>query len=518
MKKVVLVILDGWGMAPAWGGNAIEMSETPNFDSFWRKYPHRELKAAEEAVGLPRHESGNSEVGHLNIGSGQIVYQNLPGITATIRDGSFFKNEILLGAFEHIKENNSNLHLLGLVSDGGIHSYNGHLYALLDLAKRQNTKNVFIHMITDGRDTDPMQSLSYLSELEDQIKKFGVGRVESVMGRYFAMDRDKHWDRTQKAYDVLTQGIGPAALSPEKAISQNFRQNRTDEFILPTAIDSPEQPFVPIKDNDALIFFNFRAERTRQLTEALIEPNFKNFPRKREVKNLYFATFAYLDEYANNPKIKPVFPRHDISEPLAKIISDSHLKQLHIAETEKYAHVTFFFDGGHEKPYPGEDWVLVPSPRVATYDLKPEMSADEVAAKTVAKIAAYDFIVCNFANADMVGHTGNIKATIKACEKLDELIGKIVIEGLKRKAVVIITADHGNAEQKLNPNTGENFTEHTANPVPFILCTDDPGLLRPLRAAANGDALKLSDIAPTILEIMGLPKPKQMSGRSLLGH
>jgi 2,3-bisphosphoglycerate-independent phosphoglycerate mutase len=517
MQKVILIILDGWGIAPAWGGNAIEMAETPNMDHLWKQYPHTELKAAEEAVGLPYHEPGNSEVGHLNIGSGQVVYQNLPGITATIKDGSFFKNEVLLQAINHVKENNSNLHLLGLVSDGGVHSYIGHLFALLDLAKRENLQKVFIHMITDGRDTDPMKALSYLEELNRKIKEVGVGRIETVMGRYFAMDRDKHWDRTQKAYDALTSGIGGMADSAERAISENYRQGKTDEFINPTVIATDSEPFVPISDNDAVICFNYRAERTRQLTESLILANFGKINRRKFPKNLFFATFAFLEEYTENPNIKVVFHHRKIGNPLAKVISDAGLKQIHIAETEKYAHVTFFFDGGSEKPFPGEEQVLVPSPKVATFDLKPEMSADKVANKVIENFSNFDFTVCNFANPDMVGHTGNIKATIRACEAVDKELGRIV-EAVKDKATIIITADHGNAEQKLNPNTGEPYTEHTTNPVPFILRSKESALQQPLRLATAEKGLSLSDIAPTILEIMGLQKPQEMTGVSLLNH
>lgn len=518
MQKIILVILDGWGLAPAWGGNAIEMAETPNIDNLWRKFPHTQLKAAEEAVGLPHHENGNSEVGHLNIGSGQIVYQNLPGITAMINDGSFDKNEIILKGFEHLKQNKSNLHLIGLVSDGGIHSSNEHLYALLKLAKKEKVDKVFIHMITDGRDTDPMKALSYLSELEEKIKQIGIGRVESIMGRYFAMDRDKHWDRIQKSYDVLVSGMGPTTTSGPKAISENYRQNKTDEFILPTVINSPENPFMPIATNDTVIFFNFRAERTRQLTESFVKNDFKFFPRKNRPQNLYFASFAYLDEYADSDEVKTVFHRQDIKAPLAKVISDAHLKQLHIAETEKYAHVTFFFNGSHEQPYPGEDRILIQSPNVATFDLKPEMSAVEITNNVLKKMSKYDFVVCNFANPDMVGHTGNIKATIRACEKVDELIGKIVDEAQKEKIVVIITADHGNAEQMLSPNTGGSYTEHTTNPVPFILISSNPDLERPLRQIGSQHGLILSDIAPTIIEIMGLKKPVEMTGESILDH
>jgi len=516
MKKVVLIILDGWGLAPAWGGNAVEMAETPNLDNLWRKYPHVELKAAEEAVGLPHHEPGNSEVGHLNIGSGQIVYQNLPGITATIKDGSFFKNQVLLGATEHAKKFDSNLHLLGLVSDGGVHSFNGHLYALLELAKRQGVSKVFIHMITDGRDTAPMKALSYLNELERKLKEIGVGRIETIIGRYWAMDRDKHYDRTEKAYLALTQGIGGMADSAERAISENYRQNKTDEFITPTIIQDNDHPFIPISDNDSVIFFNYRAERARQLTQAFTESSFSRFYRRRSPKNLYFATFAFLEEYIEKPEIRTVFHLHLIKEPLAKVISEAKLKQLHIAETEKYAHVTFFFNGSQEDAFPGEERIMVQSPRVSTFDLKPEMSAKTVADKVIANFSKYDFTVCNFANPDMVGHTGNTKATIRACEAVDECVGRIVTAVLKTEGICLITADHGNAEQMLNPNTGEAYTEHTINRVPFILCSNESSLLVPLRQNGSEHGLILSDIAPTILGLMDLKKPAEMTGQSLL--
>lgn len=518
MKKVVLIILDGWGLAPAWGGNAIEMATTPNMDNLWRIYPHLELSASGEAVGLPHHEPGNSEVGHLNIGSGQVVYQNLPGINATINDGTFFKNTALLGATEHVKRFNSNLHLLGLVSDGGIHAYIYHLFALLQLAKNYGLKQVYIHMITDGRDTDPMKALSYLTKLKEEITRIGIGQVESVMGRYWAMDRDKHFDRTQRAYEVLTEGIGGMADTPERAISENYRQNKTDEFIFPMAINSREHPFMPIRNNDAVIFFNYRAERARQLTEAFTQNNFSGFKRRKIVQNLYFATFAFLEEYARNTNVKTVFHHHEIKEPLAKVISDAHLKQLHIAETEKYAHVTFFFNGSREAPYPGEDRILIQSPKVPTFDIKPEMSAENVANSVLKNWKKYDFIVCNFANADMVGHTGNIKATIRGCEKVDNEIGRIVSELISNNVVAIVTADHGNAEQKINPNNSEPSTEHTTSPVPFILCSNDPTLERPLIRNDNEHLHILADISPTIIDIMGLKKPPEMTGTSLIKH
>ncbi len=513
VQKVALIILDGWGYAPPWGGNAVEMAQTPNMDNYWRKYPHTVLKAAEEAVGLPHHEPGNSEVGHLNLGSGQIVRQNLPGISKTIEDGSFFKNQILLEAINHAQTFNSNLHLMGLVSDGGVHSHLSHLFALLDLIKKENFDRVFIHMFTDGRDTDPMKSLSYLEELEAKIKALGIGKIESVSGRYYAMDRDNRWERIRQVYALLTQGVGPRSESAEKAISMYYREGKYDEFITPTAIIGKDGEFVPVKNNDVLIFFNFRADRTRELTQAFAQKNFVAFRRRVFLQNLYFASFAFHEEYEEGLPIKVVFRHGGIPNPLAKIISDHSLKQFHLAETEKYAHVTYFFNGGREEPFPGEERKLIPSPKVATYDLKPEMSAPEITRELIARVKNYDFVVVNFANPDMVGHTGNLKATIKACEIVDLCLGKVVKEALLRKFVIIITADHGNAEQKLNANTGEPDTEHTINPVPLVVVSEDPAFQNPLRA--SGDIL-LADVAPTILKIMNLPVPEEMTGKSLI--
>lgn len=515
-KKVILVILDGWGIAPAWGGNAVESAETLNFDKYWRKYPHTILKAAEDAVGLPHHEPGNSEVGHLNIGCGQIVRQNLPGISLGIEDGSFFKNEILLEAIAKAKARDGNIHLVGLVSDGGVHSHILHLFALLDLLKKSNFKKVFIHMITDGRDTDPMKALSYLSELNDKIDQIKIGQIATISGRFYAMDRDNRWDRTEHFYDALTLGIGRRSQSPEKAISEAYRQGQYDEFILPTIIENEKQKFIPIQDSDSLILFNFRADRTRELTWAFVKKDFHEFNRRKFLPNLYFATFAFHEEYEEKLTAKTVFRPKPILSPLARIFSENNLKQFHTAETEKYAHVTYFFNGGHEKPYYGEDRLLVPSPKVATYDLKPDMSIQEVTEGFLKKHHNYDFTIVNFANPDMVGHTGNVKATIKACEAVDVCLGKLVDAALSEKKVIIVTADHGNAEQMINPNTSEPDTEHTINPVPFMLISDDPGLQNPLRQNVNSNLLALCDIAPTILKIMGLPQPKEMTGRNLM--
>lgn len=514
-RKIILIIMDGWGLAPAWGGNAIEMAATPNIDRLWRKMPHTSLAAAQEAVGLPVHEMGNSEVGHLNLGCGQVVYQNLTGINSTITDGSFFRNNILIDACDHVKKFDSALHLFGLVSDGGIHSHINHLYSLLKLAKDQGVNKVLIHAITDGRDTEPMKAYSYINDLKIKIDEIGVGRIESIMGRYFAMDRDKHWDRIIKAYDCVVNGIAPVIESPEKAIGENYRENHTDEFITPTIIQTKDEPYRPICDNDSVIFFNFRADRAHQMIDAMTDPNFHAFKRKK-IDNLYLATFCFMEEYVNNPLVLTVFGPRNINYCLARVLSEAGLTQLHIAETEKFAHVTYFFNGGHETPFPGEKHILIHSPQVATFDLKPEMSAYEIKNKVIQDFQKYDFTVCNFANADMVGHTGDIKAIIRACETVDKCVGEITESALERNAIVMVTADHGNAEEKLNPASGEPYTEHTTNLVPFILCSADSELLRPLRLASSESSPALSDVAPTILDIFEIKKPDEMTGVSLV--
>lgn len=511
-QKLMLVILDGWGNAPAWGGNAVELAETLNMNNYWRKYPHTVLKAAEEAVGLPLHEPGNSEVGHLNIGCGQIVRQNLSGISQEIAEGSFFRNAILLEAIENARKNSSNLHLIGLVSDGGVHSHINHLFALLELIKSKNFDRVYIHMITDGRDTDPMKALSYLAMLDEKLTELQIGRVESVMGRYYAMDRDNRWDRLKLAYDVLVLGVGPKAESAKKAIADSYRRGQYDEFITPTIIENSQSKFAPIKENDSVIFFNFRADRTRELTWAFVKKNLRTFDRRKFIEPLYFATFAFHEEYEEKLPVQVIFRPSAILTPLAKVLSENNFKQLHVAETEKYAHVTYFFDGTQDKPFSREDWILVPSSKVPTYDLKPEMSAEQVTETVLKKFANYDFIVVNFANADMVGHTGNLKAAVRACEFVDVCLARIVSAAFKEKWVIIVTADHGNAEMMINPNTGEPHTEHTTNPVPFVVISENPAWQSPLVTGSHA----LSDVSPTILKIMGLGQPKEMTGKSLV--
>ena len=514
-NKVMLVILDGWGYAPSWGGNAVETARKPNMDNFWRKYPHTILQAAEEAVGLPVHEPGNSEVGHLNIGCGEIVRQNLPGITATIKDGSFFSNPVLLEAINHAKKNSSNIHLIGLVSDGGVHSHISHLFALFDLLKQKNFTRVYLHLITDGRDTDPMKALTFVEQLNNKIREIKIGTIGSIGGRYYAMDRDNRWDRVSKAYAAFTSGVGEQAESASKAVAESYRKGVYDEFILPTVIETDSKPFTPIADKDSVILFNFRADRAREMTAALTEPKFHGFSRKKVIKDLYFATFAYNEAYDKQTPVHPVFKQPNQTMPLAKVLSEANKKQLHLGETEKFAHVTYFFDGGSDKPFTGESREIIASPKVATYDLKPEMSAYKITDTLLAKYQSFDFCVVNYANADMVGHSGSLKAAIKACEIVDECLGRIVPEVIKNKWAVIITADHGNAEQMINPNSGEPHTEHTINPVPFMLISESPALQNPLRPEGT-DGLKLSDIAPTVLKMMNISVPPEMTGKSLV--
>jgi len=504
MESLILIILDGWGIAPPWAGNAIFLAKTPCFDSLLKKYPNTTLAASGEAVGLSGHEHGNSEAGHLNIGAGKVVHQDVSHISHLIKNGSFFKSQILRDVAEHIKKYHSNLHLLGLVSDGGIHSHISHLFALLKMFKNEGAKNIYIHAFTDGRDTAPQNALTYILRLEKYLKEIGVGKIASVSGRYYAMDRDKHWDRTEKAYRVIAEGIGPNAKNAATAIASNYRNGLIDEFIIPTVVLK-----VPILDNDAVVFFNVRGDRARQLTRAFCEPNFQYFKVKK-FHNLPFVTFTWYGDYIPNTKF--AFPPEEVKEPLAKVLSEKGLFQFHIAETEKYAHVTYFFNGGREKPFPNEDRIMIPSPKVKTYDLKPEMSASEVAEATINRLLLkkYSFVLVNFANPDMVGHTGNLKAAIKAIEAVDRAVEKVVREALNLKMYILISADHGNAEQMVNPKTGEIDTEHTTNPVPFILIRPDV-----VSSKLRKDGI-LADIAPTILNLLRIKKPKEMSGRSLI--
>lgn len=514
MNNITLLILDGWGYAPSWGGNAISQAETPNFDKFWRTYPHATLGASGTDVGLPGHEAGNSEVGHLNIGAGRVVYEDVSRIDKAINDKSFFSNAVLIEAINHAKKNGSKLHLMGLVSNGSVHSHIDHLFALLELVKQQGLNEVYIHAFTDGRDTDPQSSLLFISQLERKIKELGIGKIATISGRYYAMDRDGHWDRTQLAYQAMVDGKGFVANKPLLAISQSYVHGVTDEFIKPTVITENNQPVTRISHNDSVIFFNFRSDRARQITRAFKDRDFKFFPRKR-LNDLYFVSMIpYGSEQEIGSELQSAFDLNKVKMPLAEVISNSKLKQFHVAETEKYAHVTYFFNGGRETPLPGEDLILVPSPRVPTYDIVPEMSAKGVAKNTILAINShkYSLIVTNFANPDMVAHTGILKATIIACETIDKLINDIYLEIKKSRDILIITADHGNAEEILSPKSGQTNTEHSSNPVPFILidARDDH---HEYSLYSHG---VLADIAPTILKLLNIPKPPEMTGESLI--
>jgi 2,3-bisphosphoglycerate-independent phosphoglycerate mutase len=519
-KPIVLLVLDGWGNAPSWGGNAISVAGTPVFDNLWKNYPHTTLCASGECVGLPGHERGNSEVGHLNLGCGRAIKQDSSRITDSIKDETFFKNPTLIGAIEHAKKNNSNLHLMGLISDGGIHSLTSHLYALIELCRKLNFdhNHVFIHAFTDGRDSEPMSSLSTISHVQDRCKSIGVGQFATVSGRYFAMDRDDHWERTASVYYAMVQGAGIQNNSVLSAISMSYNQGITDEYIKATVITNNGKPVATVKDNDSMIFFNFRSDRARQIAQAFMAEDMRKFNRGPKIKNLYFVSMIpYGFESELKLDIKPAFKQDQIISPLASVLSANNLKQYHSAETEKYAHVTYFFNGGEEKPYIGEDRLLIPSPRIPTYDLKPEMSIKEVNNNAISRIKSkkYDFILVNFANPDMVGHTGNFKAALMACSVVDEELKKIVDAVLESKGVIFVTADHGNIEQMVNPVTGEPDTEHTRNPVPFILIGDKDSYIKNIKLRDGGI---LADVSPTVLEFLNIEKPKDMSGNSLISR
>lgn len=521
-KPVVLIILDGFGIAPPSRANAISLAKTPNFDKYSSNYPVMPLAASGEAVGLSWGEMGNSQVGHLSLGSGVIPYQNLPRISKSITDGDFFENEAFLKICEHVKKNNSALHLIGLVSSGGVHSYNEHLYALVDLAKQQKIDRVYIHAFLDGRDTPYNSALNFITKLEEKLKKIGLGAIASLSGRFWAMDRDNRWDRTEKAFRAMVDGISDETFAdPLKAIEKSYDKKVYDEEFVPVVIvDDLAKPRGTIKDKDGVIFFNFRSDRARQMTKALVLPGFEKFKREY-FKKLMMVT---MTEYEKDLPVTVAFPPLLIEMPLARVISEAGLKQLHIAETEKYAHVTYFFNGGQEKIYEGEDRVLVPSPQVTSYDQKPAMSARELTAKITQAIkeGAYDFIVINYANPDMVGHTGNIQATIEAIEILDQLIGEVVDTTLSYEGVVLITADHGNAESLYDLQTGEINKEHSNNPVPFFIIGQDFAGKAVLSGVAGTDLSHvtpvgvLADIAPTVLKIMGLKKPPEMTGSPLI--
>ena len=505
-KVTMLMILDGFGENAEEKGNAVKLANTPNIDKLMKQYPTTRIAASGLAVGLPEGQMGNSEVGHTNIGAGRIVYQELTRITKSIEDGDFFSNEEFVNAIENCKKNNSKLHILGLVSDGGVHSHIRHLFGLLEMAKRRDFEDVYIHCFLDGRDTPPASAENYITVLEEKMKEKGIGKIATISGRFYAMDRDKRWERVKKAYDAIVNGEGNKQANAINAIEGSYQKEVFDEFVEPTVITNGDKPTATISDGDSVIFFNFRPDRARQLTRAIVDPDFDGFETKK-IKT-YFVCFTNYDE--TMPNVHIAFKKEQIKNTLGEVICKQGGKQLRIAETEKYAHVTFFFNGGEEKQYEGEDRILVPSPKVETYDLKPEMSAYEVTEKVLEAIESekYNCIILNFANPDMVGHTGNLEATIKAVETIDECVGKIVNAIKSKKGNLIITADHGNAEQMIDLKTGEPHTAHTTNLVPLILISEKEGL-----KLKQG---KLADLAPTILELMNIEKPEEMTGESLI--
>ena len=508
-KQVVLIVLDGWGINMNTVGNMITTARTPVYTNILREYPHTELLASGEAVGLPEGQMGNSEVGHLNLGAGRIVYQDSTRISTAIRDGEFFKNATLLLAMETVNKYHSTLHLMGLLSDGGVHSRLDHIFAMVDLAKAQGVKDVYFHAFLDGRDTPPSSAIQYIKQLEDYFAKIGIGTIATISGRYFAMDRDKRWERVQKAYEAIVLGSGIRKYSAINAVEQSYENHRTDEFMIPAVIvdQTTGKPLAVIRDHDVVIFCNFRSDRAREITRALTEQSFEGFQRPCVPM---LSMFVCLTTYDETFKLPVAFAPVKLTNILGEVLSAHGVRQLRIAETEKYAHVTFFFNGGEETPFPLEDRILIPSPRdVPTYDKKPEMSARAVTDNIVSHITSlkYGFILANYANPDMVGHTGVIEAGIKAVEVIDECLGRILRAAQDAGAEVIITSDHGNIEMLTDTSTGQPHTAHTTNPVPCIVTRKNSKL--------RGGGI-LADVAPTVLDLMGIKKPPEMTGSSLL--
>lgn len=500
-KPLLLMILDGFGIGEH-TGNAIEAAATPNLDRLFAENPTTQIGASGLNVGLPDGQMGNSEVGHTNIGAGRIVYQELTRITKAIEEGSFFENQVLGQAMEQVVANSSSLHLMGLLSDGGVHSHNSHLYALVEMAKRKGIEKVYIHAFLDGRDVPPSSGQGYVADCQKKLAEIGVGNIATVMGRYYAMDRDNRWERVEKAYAAMVYGEGIGAECPEKAVAKSYEEGVTDEFVLPTVCD----PNGKIQPKDSVVFFNFRPDRAREITRCLVDSEFNGFPRRN---GFFPLTFVCMTQYdATMPNVSVAFRPQSLKNTLGEYLSGQGMTQLRIAETEKYAHVTFFFNGGVETVYPGEDRILIPSPEVATYDLKPEMSAYEVTDALIPRIESgdYDVIVLNFANCDMVGHTGIFEAAKAAVEAVDVCVGKITDAIAKMGGVTLITADHGNAD-KMYEEDGSPFTAHTTNPVPFCVV----GYPCTLRSGGI-----LADIAPTMLKILALPQPKEMTGESII--
>ena len=518
-KPIVLVVLDGFGVSLTERGNAIQAAAKPNLDLIEHRFPFTTLQASGAAVGLPWGEAGNSEVGHLTMGAGRVIYHHLPRVIVAIEDGSFFENPAFGGVIEHVRQRGSSLHLLGLVSSGSVHSYLDHLWALMELTGRAKLNPVWLHIITDGKDAPPTEAGKLIPGLEERIRtKYPGVAIASLVGRFYAMDRDEQWDRVRSAYELFTGGRGSAFQNPAEYLAKAYGRGTTDEFIEPAYREENGEAVGRIRPGDGLVMFNFREDSMRELTQAFTRETFDAFPRER-LPNVNIAT---MTEYEKNlPGVAAAFPPLEISSPLGRVLSLAGKTQLHIAESEKYAHVTYFFNGGTEKPFPDEDRILVPSSGVPHFDEKPEMKAPEITAKILERIGEYDFILANYANADMVGHTGNFEAAVKAVEALDQAVGRIMLAVLEKGGVLLITGDHGNAEQKIHPQSGEPITEHTSNPVPFYL-VGEPYKLAQERASGEITARKkevggiLSDVAPTVLELMALPQPPEMTGKSLL--
>jgi 2,3-bisphosphoglycerate-independent phosphoglycerate mutase len=500
--------LDGWGINARKEGNAIAHAKTPNLSALKQSFPVSSISVSGLDVGLPEGQMGNSEVGHMILGAGRIVYQDLTLIHKAIDEGSFYRNAVLLNALRLTKENSGRLHLMGLLGDGGVHSHQRHMEALIKMARQENVGPIYLHLFLDGRDTPPTSAEQFLLDLNEKLKSYPGVKIATISGRYYAMDRDKRWDRTEKAYVCLTEGAGKRAASALEAIRQSYEQKVTDEFVLPTVIEGC-YPEGMIRDGDGVIFFNFRADRARQLTRALTEEEFKEFPCKRRLSLAAYTTMTQYDETFHVPV---AYPPRELKKILGEVASHAGLRQLRIAETEKYAHVTYFFNGGEENKFPGEERILIPSPNdVPTYDLKPEMSARKITETLVKQLREQDIglVIANYANADMVGHTGNFEAAVRAVEVIDECLGKVVDAAIGEKGRVIITADHGNIEQLIDYDTGMPHTAHTTNLVPVILVDEE----RKKSRLNKGTAI---DIAPTILHLLGIPQPKEMTGRSLI--
>lgn len=510
MKKfTTLIILDGWGVGKDYYGNAVTRAKTCNYDLLLKRYPNTTIEASGLAVGLPEGQMGNSEVGHTNIGAGRVIYQELTRITKEIKDGEFFKNNVLVKMIEYVNKNNKTLHLFGLLSDGGVHSHIKHLYAMLDLCKEKKVKDVQIHCFMDGRDVSPTSGVDFIRNLQEKIDEVGVGNISTICGRYYAMDRDKRWERVEECYDALTKGVGVVRKNPIEAVKESYNKKITDEFIKPIIIEQEDSRLGIVKEDDAILFYNFRPDRARQITRAFVDEDFQGF--KRNKLNVKYVCMTEYDSTIENVEI--VYKPQTIKNTLGEYASNLGLKQLRIAETEKYAHVTFFFNGGVESPYPNEDRKLIPSPHVATYDLKPEMSAIEVKDEVIKQIERekYDLIILNFANPDMVGHTGNLNAAVEAVETVDKCLGEIINTIIKKGGNAIVTADHGNCEVMIDEETNMPVTKHTTNKVPFIIVNYN----KRIKLRDNG---KLSDIAPTILDLMNIKKPAEMTGKTMISQ